>query len=280
MRKIIAVCLLILLSHSPVHAIDFTVLTASESGTLVTSNISISNATTTNCPNNICYLFASLQKTVGDAFFGDIQNNQKEWISYRSESNLTTDFIKSAFYLVNITDKSWQGSLVLRYDPSSSAYKGPGDYRLSIFRYTGNSSSYAGDPAVYTVALSAPLPTPTPSPSPSPTPSPIPTPTPSPSPTPTPKPSPTLLTVASAKASPSPIPSPSPEGEVAGVSTEIDLSGFGVSPSPVGADYHPPVRPSINRSRLKIILMIGSGLIILSVAGFLGYKRYLDTINK
>lgn len=132
----------------------------------------------------------------------------------------------------------------------------------------------------------APCPTPTPSPTPTPTPSPDPSPT----PTPTPSPSPTLAP--SVKPSPKP-PAPSvvvdevgslpPEGTVAGVSTEIDLSGFGVSPpaspKPSG-EGGSSIEPTLNKSRAKTALIVGSGLILVAIAGFFGYRKYLGTIVK
>lgn len=123
----------------------------------------------------------------------------------------------------------------------------------------------------------SPCPTPTPSPSPTPTP----TPTPSPSPTPTPTPTPTPR--------PSPIPSLSPSiyplasvstGTVAGETTQIDLSGFGVSPTPSG---EPSLQGqalqglTLNKTRAKTAILVGSGLTLISLASFLGYRQYLAT---
>lgn len=122
------------------------------------------------------------------------------------------------------------------------------------------------------VSFDCPTPVPSPTPTLTPTPTPTPTSTPTPTPTPTPKPS--------IKPSPSPSPelSPAHDGTVAGVSTEINLSGFGISPSP-SAD--PILRgdssqaPTLNIDRLKTVLMISSGLILISLAGLFGYHQYL-----
>lgn len=158
-------------------------------------------------------------------------------------------------------------------EPSLSDYEGPGPYKIRVRRYTASGSQGSEDTISKDISITKIWPSPSPSPTvaPSPTSSPSPTPSPTITSTPTPKPSPT------------PLPSPSvlddSEATVAGVSTEIDLSGYGISPSPSlqGLTLQ---APSINRSRLKTILLIGSGLVILSIASFFGYRRYLGTIAK
>ena len=114
----------------------------------------------------------------------------------------------------------------------------------------------------------------TPTPSPSPTLSPSPTPSPSPSPTPKP----------SIKPTPSPLPtpdlSPAPVGTVAGESIEIDLSAYGHEspvPSLPGDSRKAMV---INPSRAKTALLIGTSLVLISLASYFGYRKYLDTIVK
>ena len=115
-------------------------------------------------------------------------------------------------------------------------------------------------------ANSNPSPSPTSTPTASPTPTPTPSPSVAPTATPTPKPSPSLK----------PSPSPSPEGEVAGASTaEINLSGFGVSPSPSPTTTPKSDKLALNQTRAKTAIIVGVGLILLSVAGYLGYRQYL-----
>lgn len=156
-------------------------------------------------------------------------------------------------------------------EPSQSDYPGPGSYKLRVRRYTASGSQGSEDTISKDISITKTWPSPSPSfivdPSPTPTPSASSTLSPTIIPTQTPKPSPT------------PIPSQSvlekdSEATVAGVSTEIDLSGFGISPFPsLPGDSRKS--PSLNHSRLKTAILIGSGLIILSVASFFGYRRYL-----
>lgn len=137
-----------------------------------------------------------------------------------------------------------------------------------------------------------PTPSPTPSPAASPSPSLEPTPTPTPSPTPLPstlasaqKPSPSPSLSPSKTPSPTPTPTParSPSasvlvvdesassGTVAGETT-IDLSGYGNIPSPT------PIETIdngliLNTSRAKILISIGSGLVLITSAIYLWYRR-------
>jgi len=103
-----------------------------------------------------------------------------------------------------------------------------------------------------TMGFANPTPSPTPSPIPTPTLAPLPTVTPTPTPTSTPvtpAPSPSSASLALALASPRPLPSkePSHEGTVAGQKSEINLAGFGVSPSP-------SLEPSVQNIRSGIRL--------------------------
>jgi hypothetical protein len=159
-------------------------------------------------------------------------------------------------------------------EPSQSDYEGPGSYKIRVRRYTASGSQGSEDTISKDISITKTWPSPSPSPTVAPTPTPSPSPTLSPTivPTPTPKPSPT------------PLPSPSvlddSEASVAGVSTEIDLSGYGSSPSPTLQGQTLTAQaglqaPSLNHSRLKTVLLIGSGLIILSITSFFGYHRYL-----
>jgi hypothetical protein len=160
----------------------------------------------------------------------------------------------------------------------------------SLGRFPDNSGSFTrfilSTPGQSNNSTQDPCPTPTPSPSPSPltslAPTPSPTPTPTPSRTPTPTPTPTQSLTPSPTLKPSLLPSPALTypltGTVAGATTDIDLSGFGVTPSP---SLQPDeletdtTKLSINKSRAKTAITVGSGLLILSLASLLGYRKYL-----
>ena len=138
-----------------------------------------------------------------------------------------------------------------------------------------------------------PDPTPEPSPSISPTPSPSSSPSPLPStlasaqkPTPTPtilpSPKPSLSPSVAPNTNPSSTPLSSiltPEGTVAGESI-IDLSSYGSTSSP---SVYPssPIESStlsLNKSRAKVLIFIGSGLSLLSLAIYLWLRRKNEVI--
>ncbi|HBD02377.1 MAG: putative cell surface glycoprotein [Microgenomates group bacterium GW2011_GWC1_46_16] len=134
----------------------------------------------------------------------------------------------------------------------------------SVFRSPNGSENWVtGFP---TQNASNPAPSPSPSPSPTPSPTPTPTPTPIPSPTPPPSPKPSLK--------PSPLSSPSLKleetGTIAGQTIDINLSAFGASASPSPSISS---KPTLNRSRAKTALISGAGLVLISLAGFFGYRR-------
>lgn len=135
-----------------------------------------------------------------------------------------------------------------------------------------NQQTKEGDP----VSFDCPTPTPSPTNTPTSTPSPSPTPTPTPTPIPTPTPKPSI------KPSPSPSPdlSPDPVGTVAGVSSDIDLTIYGTASPSASVQSDLSLKPSLNKSRFKTVLLVALGLILLSVAGFFGYRTYLQTKNK
>jgi hypothetical protein len=125
-----------------------------------------------------------------------------------------------------------------------------------------------------------PTPSPSPSPSPSPTPAASPSPSPTATPTPTPKPSPPSSPTF--KPSPSnPVLSSPKVGTVAGESTAIDLSSFGILTSPIASPK--PLaeagKLSLNVSRAKTAMLVGTGLILTSVTGYFGYRKYKAVYN-
>ncbi|KKU42075.1 MAG: putative cell surface glycoprotein [Microgenomates group bacterium GW2011_GWA1_46_7] len=136
----------------------------------------------------------------------------------------------------------------------------------SVFRSPNGSENWVTGFPTQNASNPAPSPSPSPSPTPSPTPTPTPTPTPIPSPTPPPSPKPSLK--------PSPLSSPSLKleetGTIAGQTIDINLSAFGASASPSPSISS---KPTLNRSRAKTALISGAGLVLISLAGFFGYRR-------
>ncbi|MFH2085397.1 MAG: hypothetical protein ABII21_01250 [bacterium] len=265
MWRLVLICLFISVFANSAHALDFRVYDATVSGI----NIDVTGylGSTSNY-----YLQGALRSTSGDYFFGETQNNKGDWIDYVSSPE--TEYIINNFYLTEPHNASWSNIIHLRFHVDDTNYKGPGEYTLELRRFTGSSKKSAGesDPLIINLSAPTPVPSPTPTPTPSPNPSPSLSPSPTPIPTPTPKPS--------LKPSPSPSPdlSPPPDGTVAGESTQIDLSGFGISPSP-SLQGQSSQALKLNQARAKTALLVGSGLIISSLAGFLGYRKYLKSIT-
>ncbi len=259
MRKFWFAFLLFLFTPTKTLAVDLMISDPLVTGLEISVNASLS--ATANY-----YLQGTLRSQTSSKYFGETQNGKGDFIDYVSSPE--KEYIASNFFVTDVKNASWSGMVKLRFKLDDPNYLGPGIYDLKLRRFTGGSSSSAGESSTIAVNLSVALPIPSPSPtitaslapSPSPTPSPTITPTPTPKPSPSPLPSPSLLD--------------DTEATVAGISTEIALSGYGNSPAP-SLQGLALQAPSLNRSRLKTVLLIGSGLIILSIASFFGYRRYL-----
>lgn len=258
MRRVWLGLLLVMIFRHVAHAIDFSIKDPVVSNMEITLNASISASSN-------YYLQGVMRSQASSKYFGETQNNKGDWIDYVSSPE--KEFIASNFFLTDIKNATWSGTIKLRFKLDDPNYLGPGLYDLKLRRFTGGSTSSAGESNTLTINLSAALPTPTPSPSPSPTSNATPTPSPSLTPTPSPKPSPTPL--------PSPTTQSTKEASVAGVSTEIDLSDYKVTPSPNPLE-EAKKKPTLNTGRLKTVLSIGLGLILLSLASFFAYRRYLS----
>lgn len=265
--------MLALIFARPAKAVEFVISDPVVSGLELTLSASISASSN-------YYLQGLLRSQSSSKYFGETQNNRGDWVDYLSSPE--KEYIVSNFYLTDIKDATWSGQLKLRFKLDDQSYLGPGPYDLKLRRYTGNSTSSAGESNTLVINLTVPLPTPSPTPTPTPTPTPSPSPSPSPSPTqtstPTPKPPAPSVVLKDELGS---VP---PAGTVAGESIEIDLSGFGTSPVPSGEPtlqgQSLPAQagsqgPTLNKSRAKTALLVGSGLLILSVSGYFGYRKYL-----
>lgn len=239
----------------------------------VVSGLDISCTASLSASSNY-YLQGTLRSQSSSKYFGETQNNRGDWIDYISAPE--KEYITSNFFQTDVKNATWSGTLRLRFKLDDPNYLGPGLYDLKLRRFTGGSSSSAGESNTLTLSLTAALPTPIPSPSPSPSPSPTPTPIPTPSPSPSP-----VGARPASPVTPSVQSSLPPVGTVAGEATEIDLSSFGIAPSPtpsISGVSHQVV--SLNQARAKTVLLIGAGLLIIFAAGFFGYRRYLGTIGK
>lgn len=140
----------------------------------------------------------------------------------------------------------------------------------SIARAPSGSENWVLGPQSQGVVNVTPAPSSSPSPSPIPSPSLSPSPSPQPvSPTPTPKPSPKPTLTPS----PTPDLSPSPMGTVAGEAVEIDLSAFTTPTMVPSPQSSPSLKPTINKSRARTAILVGCGLILISLSGILLYHR-------
>lgn len=258
---------LIYLLAFPVFALDFNISVPTEAELAIPITASISGMTRSY------YLQAGIRRLDTPYYFGETENLQNNWTPYTSSPD--PGFITANFLLAAPTDASWSGIINFRFDNFDPNYHGPGLYELKVFRYTGASSSAAGDSSEAKTTINLTASTPTPSPSPSPSPSP--TPTPSPSIEPSPLPSPSLAPSPPPSSFPSPSLDQLQEGTVAGL-TDPDLSAFKrVSPPPSSAPQNSFYAPGLNlrRDRLQTVFLIGTGLILTATAGFFGYRKYL-----
>ncbi|MEI8232486.1 MAG: hypothetical protein WCG44_01960 [bacterium] len=267
MRKLWLAIFLVLSCPRPVSAVDLSIKDPLVSGLDITFTASLSASSN-------YYLQGTLRSQSSSKYFGETQNSKGDYIDYVSTPD--KEYVVSNFFVTEVQNATWSGMVRMRFKTDDPNYFGPGLYDLKLRRFTGSSSSgsSAGDSNTLTINLTMAVPTPTPSPSPSPSPSPTTTPTPTPSLSPSsspvgagsPRPSPTIQI------------SPPPVGTVAGVATDIDLSSFGISPFPSG---DPSLRgqssqaPKLNKSRAQTAIIVGSGLILVSLALYFGYRKYL-----
>lgn len=216
----------------------------------------------------INYLRIDLFQNGTKNYFGETDNTQS-W--YGGSDG------KQYFPVTILPDQPTLATVSARLgSPSLGEYPGPGDYLLRVRRYTSSGNQGSEDSLPVSITLTKNWPSPSPSPSPSPTPTDQPSPSPLPTPAPTEIKTPTPVPKPSPKPTLSPSLEPSPEGTVAGETT-IDLSAFGVAsvsanssvlPSP------PPATPQLNPNRVRLALISGTGLLIVSLAGYLGYLQY------
>lgn len=251
-----------LLFTTSVDAIEFTVSNPQISGQEIAIDVSLSGVTSSNCPSAKCYLQGILRAADSTYYFGETLNNKGVWIDYISSPE--KEYITENFFAVEIVGSSWSGQLKVRYKSDDSRYKGPGTYDLKVRRYTGGSSSSAGEAAT-TVSLTAAIPqSPTATPTPQSTSSPTPTSTPKPTATSTPTPTPTK------QATPTPSKIPEETPMVLGETIEDEASPSSFTQN----DSWKPIVISM--------LLVATGLAIL--AGLYTWKiareKYSDILNR
>ncbi len=172
-KLIILILFFLFFEVRPAFAISFTISNPQQNGEEVVINVSLSGLTSTSCPNSYCYLQAAFTNPSPIKYFGSTKNHNSQWYDYISSPS--TSYIQSNFFAFQPISEAWSGQLSLKINIQSSNYHGPGTYNIKAWRYSGNSSSAAGDSGSISVNLQDTTPTPIPTPSPTSTPSPIPT---------------------------------------------------------------------------------------------------------
>jgi hypothetical protein len=256
MHKFVLVVVLLIISQSTAHALDLSI-----SNPIVT-DLEISLSASLSATSNY-YLQGAMRAQSSSKYFGETKNVRGDWIDYVSSPD--KEYITSNFFQTDVQNASWSGIVKLRFKLDDPNYLGPGLYDLKLRRFTGQSSGSAGESNTLTLNLTAQTPSPSAIASAS------------------PSPSPSLIPSPHSSFKPSPIPSPSlsgvaEEGTIAGVTTEINLEGFGqslLSPAPSPA-ASPSPGLTLNRARAKSAVLIGLGLILTSLSSFLIYRRYLS----
>ncbi len=263
----LSVILIFLLAAFPVFAVDFSISNPEIHGQEISFDAALSDVTTTNCPDNRCYLQGVLRSTSSSKYFGETLNLQSNWIDYISSPD--TEYIKTNFYLTDIQMSSWSARLKMRFKIDDPTYQGPGNYDLKVRRYTGKSNSFAQESNTLNIALTATMPTATPMPAATSTPTPTPEPTVTPTRTPTPTPVPTKTPTPTVK----PTPEPKADQPMAGTTVSAVL---GVTDSPATASLE--TRQSL-KPLIISLLLVGIGCAILSLA-FVWKKRNSGILEK
>lgn len=254
---------------------------------IITVDVLISGLTSRSCPDVKCYLQGSFQKTSGDNYFGYTQNNYEDWVKYLSSPSV--DYIKTNLFYFEPVEGSWSGKIKVKNDIESVGYKGPGDYSLKIRRYSGGSTSEAGESNILTVTLTLSLPTPVPTPTPTETPTTTPEPTtvPTVAPTPTPPRTLTPTPIRTTTSKPSSKATSSPTNLVIKEETE-DTTNSDVLGLRDELEKSKEATESVTNTKKKIpllsivFLLGGIGAIGLSVYSFLRMRKvnYNNSVEK
>lgn len=272
MQRLILGALLTLFFYKPVFAVSTTIIQSPSSvgDEFFAITVSISGATAgTN------YLRADLYHPDTKNYFGETDNTQAWYGGSDGKQYYPVTILSGEPTIATISARLGE--------PTLTDYPGPGLYKLRIRRYTSSGNQGSEDPQPVDIALMKTYP----SPSPSPTPTPSPTTQPSPIPTPTPTPTPSVsVPVPSSQTSPKPslllvpgLASPM-SGTVSGV-TDVDLSTFGLSsPSPIEEKQQGSTSSSLtlNPGRARLMVIVGSGLILIAISIYLWYRKRMKGI--
>jgi len=183
-----------------------------------------------------CFVQTVLTAPGDPHYFGKMWSQKGEWINYISSPEkefITENFIK--------LENDQKIKILFTNDPDDSDYLGPGTYILKLKRYTGNSTSSAGESDnTLSVEISEVVVTPTDTPTPTPTSTNTPTATPTSSPTPTPTNTPTPIktpTKATIKITPAPTSTP----KISSVSSSLTPDVLGIATESVVVDTSPSI---------------------------------------
>lgn len=265
MQRLILGALITLFFYKPAFAVSTTIIQSpsSVSDEVFAITVSISGATAgTN------YLRADLYLPDSKNYFGETDNTQAWYGGSDGKQYYPVTILSGEPTIATISARLGE--------PSLTDYPGPGLYKLRIRRYTSSGNQGSEDPQPVDISLTKTYPSPSPTPTPSPTTQPSPSLTPTPSPSPS-VPSPIPSAIPSPK--PSVFSSPglaSPESGTVSGATDIDLSAYGLTSSlPFKEEEQgtPSSSLTLNRSRARLMFMVGSGLILISASLYLWYRK-------
>lgn len=253
-------------------AISFTLSNPQYQDNELTVDVSLSGLTSTSCSNSICYLQGAFTAQDKTKYFGSTQSTSGQWYPYISSPD--PSYIQSDFFSFQPLEGNWSGTIKIKFDPQDAAYKGSGTYTLKVWRYTGKSSSPAGN-AVISVNLASAAPTPTFIPTSTQTPSTIPTKTPTSKPTPI-KSGPTATAKPVATTTPAPALTPA-KSVIQQSSKEEDNIPTSILGEMVTAS--PSASPTIAGAKEASFfdlpkLFIGIGFVFLVGSGILAFRRF------
>lgn len=246
-------------------------------------NLNISNLQTTSdyysinasvsgiASSSACYVQAMFTAPGDPHYFGSTWSSTGSWFNYQSSPS--PDFIKANFVKL---ENDQPTTILVKPDFADSDYKGTGEYSLKLKRYTGNSSSSAGESNSLTINLAQSTPSPTHSAANPPlaeTSTPTLTQTPTSTPTKIPTTTPTPTSTPSKTITPTPFASPNPpSGGEGGTPTPEVLSAS------VSSQINQPGPISQNlptASNQPNLYLVGAGLVTTGLSGLLYRFRHL-----